>query len=104
MRFYYISLFYIIGTYAKEAIKKSKCLCLVKISRNRKQTVNVRTVNNDIKPILLLDTLKTTDSAPSLTVQGLGDAVGGAQEDQRVLLVLGGHVSVHQHQPAVAPR
>lgn len=57
-----------------------------------------------MKPILLLDTLKATDFAPSLTVQGLGDAVGGAQEDQRVLLVLGGHVSVHQHQPAVAPR
>lgn len=41
---------------------------------------------------------------PSPTVQGLGDTVGGAQEDQRVLLVLGGHVSLHQQQPAVAAR
>lgn len=37
-------------------------------------------------------------------VQGHSDAVGGAQEDQRVVLVLGGHVALHQHQPAVAAR
>lgn len=37
-----------------------------------------------------------------LLVQGLGDAVGGVEENQRVLLVLGGHVSFHQQQPAVA--
>lgn len=37
-------------------------------------------------------------------VQDGGDALGGAQEDQRVLLVLGGHVALHQHQPAVAAR
>lgn len=28
-------------------------------------------------------------------VQGHSDAVGGAEEDQRVLLVLGGHVALH---------
>lgn len=28
--------------------------------------------------------------------------VGGTEEDQRVLLVLGGHVALHQHHPAVA--
>ena len=37
-------------------------------------------------------------------VQGLFDALGGAQEDQRVVLVLGGHVSLHQHLAAVAAR
>ena len=37
-------------------------------------------------------------------VQGHGDAVGGTEENQRVVLVLGGHVSLHQHQPAVAAR
>lgn len=36
------------------------------------------------------------------TVQGHCDAVGRAQENQRVLLVLGGHVAVHQHHPAMA--
>lgn len=37
-------------------------------------------------------------------VQGHSDALGGAQENQRVVLVLGGHVALHQHQPAVAAR
>lgn len=37
-------------------------------------------------------------------VQDGSDALGGAEEDQRVLLVLGGHVPLHQHQPAVAAR
>lgn len=36
------------------------------------------------------------------TVQGHCDAVGRTQENQRVLLVLGGHVAVHQHHPAMA--
>ncbi len=35
-------------------------------------------------------------------VQGHSYAVGGAQENQRVVLVLGGHVALHQHHPAVA--
>lgn len=37
-------------------------------------------------------------------VQGLNDTLGGAQENQRVVLVLGGHVALHQHHPAVAAR
>lgn len=39
-----------------------------------------------------------------LAVQGHSDALGGAQEDQRVVLVLGGHVALHQHHSAVAAR
>lgn len=31
-------------------------------------------------------------------------ALGGFEEDQRVLLGLGGHVPLHQHQPALAAR
>lgn len=37
-------------------------------------------------------------------VQGLCDALGGAPENQRVVLVLGGYVTLHQHHPAVAAR
>ena len=37
-------------------------------------------------------------------VQSHSDALGGAEEDQRVVLVLGGHVALHQHHPAVAAR
>lgn len=37
-------------------------------------------------------------------VQDRRHALGGPSEDQRVLLVLGGHVALHQHQPAVAAR
>lgn len=39
-----------------------------------------------------------------LAVQGHSDALGGAQEDQRVVLVLGGHVALHQHHSTVAAR
>lgn len=37
-------------------------------------------------------------------VQSHSDALGGTQENQRVLLVLGGHVALHEHHPAVAAR
>lgn len=36
------------------------------------------------------------------TVQGHGDSLGGPEEDKHLVLVLGGHVSLHEHVPAVA--
>lgn len=47
---------------------------------------------------------KTGFPSPAPAVQGDGDSLGGPAQDQRVVLVLGGHVAVHQHVAAVAAR